>query len=65
MKTGNPHLAVGQAFKYLDLDFYLIFSRRIFNQAKSWSDYCTILFAQLELAKASGLALKAKPIPMI
>ena len=27
--------------------------------------YCTILFAQLELANASGLALNAKPIPMI
>jgi hypothetical protein len=27
--------------------------------------YCTTLLAQQELAKASGLALKAKPIPMI
>lgn len=27
--------------------------------------YCTTLFAQLELAKASGFALKANPIPTI
>jgi hypothetical protein len=27
--------------------------------------HCTILLAQFELAKASGLALKAKPIPII
>jgi hypothetical protein len=33
--------------------------------ALSLPAYCTILFAQQELAKASGLALKAKPIPRI
>ena len=27
--------------------------------------YCTTLFAQLELANASGLARKANPIPII
>jgi len=43
----------------------LCFAKIILTHPNPGSDYCTTLFAQFELAKASGFALKANPIPRI
>jgi len=47
-------------------DFWISISYSSFQSTQiPVQTYCTTLFAQFELANASGFALKAKPIPTI